>query len=55
MIIKEQNFYDIGKKAAEILIERINGSQKEMQKIILPGKLIIRKSTSNKLAKSKTG
>lgn len=50
-----QPVYEMGKKAAEILIDKINGSQNETKKVILPGELIIRNSTSKRLSKSKTG
>ncbi len=39
----------IGKKAAELLISRINDTSKQIEEIILQDKLIIRKSTQRKL------
>lgn len=40
----EQDFYQIGYKAAEILVKRINGSTDEHQKIYIPTKLVQRQS-----------
>lgn len=41
----EQNFYEIGKTAAEIIIEMLEGGQKQQVKKIIPVKLIVKEST----------
>jgi DNA-binding LacI/PurR family transcriptional regulator len=41
-----QSFYDMGKVATEILLDKIEGRTKEIKEIILPVELIVRQSTS---------
>ena len=40
----EQNFFGMGQKAAELLIERINGGSSETGKVVIPTRLIKRES-----------
>ncbi|MCX7884493.1 MAG: GntR family transcriptional regulator [Caloramator sp.] len=45
----EQDFYEIGKKAAELVVEYIEGREVVQNKVVIPVKLIKRKSSKNVL------